>query len=92
MPDVPTVAESGYPGFDMTAWLALVAPHGLPPEVKARLEKALATLMASHDTQDKMKTAGFEPAYQTIPNWPVMVTAEITRMRGIAERSQIKAD
>lgn len=92
MPDVPTVAESGYPGFDMSAWLALVAPHGLPPEVKARLEKALATLMASPDTQDKMKTAGFEPAYHAIPDWSTMVTTEITRMRGIAERSQIKAD
>ena len=92
MPDVPTVAEAGYPGFDMTAWLALVAPRGLPPEVKLRLEKALATLMASPDTQDKMKTAGFEPAYQAIPDWAGMVTADIARMRGIAERSQIKAD
>jgi tripartite-type tricarboxylate transporter receptor subunit TctC len=92
MPDVPTVAESGYPGFDMTAWIALVAPHGLPPEVKARLEKALATLMASPDTQDKMKTAGFEPAYHAIPDWAGMVTADIARMKGIAERSQIKVD
>jgi tripartite-type tricarboxylate transporter receptor subunit TctC len=92
MPDVPTVAEAGYPGFDMTAWLALVAPRGLPPEVKLRLEKALATLMASPDTQDKMKTAGFEPAYQAIPDWAGMVTADIARMRGIAERSQINAD
>lgn len=92
MPDVPTVAESGYPGFDMTAWLALVAPRGLAPEVKARLEKALAALMASPDTEDKMKTAGFEPAYQAIPDWAGMVTSEIARMKAVAERSQIKAD
>jgi tripartite-type tricarboxylate transporter receptor subunit TctC len=92
LPEVPTVAESGYPGFEMNAWLAVVAPRGLPPEVKARLENALATLMASPDTQEKMKTAGFEPAYRAIPDWPGMLTAEITRMRGIAERSQIKVD
>lgn len=92
MPDVPTVAESGYPGFDMTAWLALVAPRGLPADVKARLEKALATLMASPDTQEKMKAAGFEPAYSTIPDWAGMVTADIARMKAVAERSQIKID
>src|SRR5205085_8867985 len=33
LPNVPTVAESGYPGFDMTAWIAVVAPRGLPAEV-----------------------------------------------------------
>lgn len=92
MPDVPTVAEAGYPGFDMTAWLALVAPRGLPADVKSRLDKALATLMASPDTQEKMKAAGFEPAYSTIPDWAGMVTADIARMKAIAERSQIKID
>jgi tripartite-type tricarboxylate transporter receptor subunit TctC len=92
LPDVPTVAESGYPGFDMTAWLALVTPHGLPPAVKARLEKALATLMASTDTQDKMKAAGFEPGYSAIADWPRMITADIARMKAIAERAQIKVD
>lgn len=92
MPDVPTVAEAGYPGFEMNAWIALVAPRGLPTQVKVRLDKALATLMASPDTQRKMKTAGFEPAYGAIPDWAGMVTAHIARMRGIAERAQIKAN
>ena len=92
MPDVPTVAESGYPGYELNAWIALVAPHGLPADVKARLEKALATTMATADTQDRMKNAGFEPGYQAIPDWAGMVTADTARMRKIAEQSQIKAD
>jgi len=92
LPDVPTVAESGYPGFDMTAWLALVAPRGLPADVKARLEKALATLMASTDTQDKMKAAGFEPHYSAVPDWAGMVSKDIAKMKTIAEQSQIKND
>jgi tripartite-type tricarboxylate transporter receptor subunit TctC len=92
LPDVPTVAESGYPGFDMTAWLAVVAPHGLPVDVKARLEKALATLMASTDTQDKMKAAGFEPHYSGVPDWAGMVSRDIAKMKAIAEQSQIKND
>lgn len=92
LPDVPTMAESGYPGFDMTAWLALVAPRGLPADVKARLDKALATLMALPDTQDKMKAAGFEPNYSAVPDWAGMVTRDIAKMKAIAEQSQIKID
>lgn len=92
LPDVPTVAEAGFPGVDMNAWLALVAPHGLPPVVKARLEKALAALMASPDTQEKMKLAGFEPGYAAVSDWAGMVTADIAKMRAIADRDQIKVE
>ena len=92
LPDVPTLAESGYPGFEMKAWLALVAPRGLPAEIRTRLDKALAALMAQPDTLDKMKTAGFEPAYSVIADWPGMLNAEIVRMRAVAEQAHIKAD
>ena len=92
MPDVPTMAESGYPGYELNAWIALVAPRGLPPEVKARLGKALAALMADADTQEKMKTAGFEPDYRPIADWAGMVSAETTKMRELAARSNIKVD
>jgi tripartite-type tricarboxylate transporter receptor subunit TctC len=92
LPDVPTMAEAGYPAVDMNAWLAIVAPKGLPADVKARLEKALATLMASPDTQDKMRAAGFEPSYSAVPDWAGMLNADIGRMKAIAERAQIKAD
>ena len=92
LPNVPTVAESGYPGFDMSAWIAVVAPHGLPPDVRARLEKAFAAMLASPDTQEKMKAAGFEPGWQQVPDWAGFVTTEIARMKAIAERAQIKLD
>ncbi len=92
LPNVPTVAESGYPGFDMSAWIAVVAPHGLPPDVRARLEKAFAAVLASPDTQEKMKAAGFEPGWQQVPDWAGFVTTEIARMKAIAERAQIRLD
>jgi tripartite-type tricarboxylate transporter receptor subunit TctC len=92
LPNVPTMAEAGYPAVDMNAWLAMVAPKGLPAPVKARLEKALATVMTSTETLDKLKAAGFEPGYATVPDWSGMVTAEIARMKTLAERSHIKTD
>jgi tripartite-type tricarboxylate transporter receptor subunit TctC len=92
LPDVPTVAESGYPGYEIGSWIALVAPRGLPPDVKARLDKALASVMANADTAEKMKAAGFEPAYRVIPDWAGYVNADIARMKKVAEQAQIKVD
>jgi tripartite-type tricarboxylate transporter receptor subunit TctC len=92
LPNVPTMAEAGYPAVDMNAWLAVVVPKGVPAPVKARLEKALATVMANPETLDKLKGAGFEPGYTAVPDWSGMVTAEIARMKALAERSHIKTD
>ncbi len=92
LPDVPTLAESGYPGFEMSSWVVLVAPRGLPPEVKARLEQALAAVMANPEVLEKLKTTGFEPHYALIKDWPGMVGKDIARLRLIAERAQIKAE
>jgi tripartite-type tricarboxylate transporter receptor subunit TctC len=92
MPEVPTVAEAGYPGYEMDAWIAIVAPRGLPADVKDRLEKALSAAMANPDTREKMKLAGFEASWRPLPDWSTMVAGEIAKMRGVAERQQIKAD
>jgi tripartite-type tricarboxylate transporter receptor subunit TctC len=92
LPNVPTVAESGFPGVEMDTWLALVAPRGLPPDVKARLEKALAEVMADRETRDKLIEHGFEPSYGTAADVTALITAELPRMRAIAQRANIKAD
>ena len=92
LPDVPTIAESGYPGFDMGSWAALVGPKGLPADVKARLAAALKTVMEMPAVQDKLKTMGFEPDYHPIEDWTGTVNKDIGRMREIATRAQIKVD
>jgi tripartite-type tricarboxylate transporter receptor subunit TctC len=92
LPDVPTMAESGYPGFDFTAWLAVVAPQGLPADVKQRLVKALEAVLASADTQDAMRKAGFEPHWAPVPDWAGMVNKDIARMKAVADKAQIKLE
>jgi len=92
LPDVPTLVESGYVGFDFSSWIALVAPRGLPADVKARLDKALAAAMALPDTAERMKAAGFEPHYAPVADWPAFIAADIARMKAVAERAQIRLD
>lgn len=92
LPNVPTVAESGYPGMDASTWIALVAPRGLPPEVHARLEKVLAEVVADPDTRRKLTDNGIEPHYATGKQVSDMIEKEIPQMRAVAQRANIKLD
>lgn len=92
LPDVPTVAESGFPGFSADSWLAVVAPRGLPAEAKAKLHKALAETMADAEIRSKLITAGLEPSYATGDAVLAQIEDELPRMRAIAQRAQIRAD
>ncbi|HEY2256364.1 MAG TPA: tripartite tricarboxylate transporter substrate binding protein [Variovorax sp.] len=60
MPAVPTVAESGYPGFDGTFWLVLMAPRGIPPEVQQRFLAALDAAIHAPGQQERATSAGIE--------------------------------
>lgn len=64
------MAESGYPSIDMDTWLALMAPRGLPADVKHSLEKALATVMQDADTRARLTALGFDPYTSTPPASP----------------------
>ena len=92
LPEVPTVAESGFPGFAADSWLAVVAPQGLPADVKAKLHKALAETLADAEIRSKLIAAGLEPAYASGDAVLAQIEDELPRMRAIAQRAQIRAD
>ncbi|WP_426305356.1 Bug family tripartite tricarboxylate transporter substrate binding protein [Acidovorax facilis] len=92
LPEVPTVAESGFPGFAADSWLAVVAPQGLPADAKAKLHKALAETLADAEIRSKLIAAGLEPAYAPGNAVLAQVEDELPRMRAIAQRAQIRAD
>lgn len=92
LPQVPSLAESGYPGLNMDTWLALVAPAGLPTAVKARLEKTLADVVADPDTRERLLALGFEPAFASSAELAALIERELPLMRAIAQRAGITAD
>jgi tripartite-type tricarboxylate transporter receptor subunit TctC len=59
-PDLPTMDEAGIEGFELDAWAGLVAPAGTPPDVVAKLNKALRPIIDSPDVQKKFRNVGFE--------------------------------
>lgn len=61
MPEVPTIAESGYAGFDMTQWFGILAPIGTPPEVVARLSSEFQKALADPGVKQRLANSGLEP-------------------------------
>lgn len=91
LPTVPTLAESGY-AIDMDTWLAVVAPAGLPPAVKSRLERAVAQVVEDPETRDKLLANGFDPAYGSSKALAALIEKELPLMRAVAQRAGITAD
>jgi len=92
LPQVPTVAESGFAGFAADSWLAIAAPKGLPADAKARLQQALADTMKDAEVRDKLVASGLEPSYQPAAAVAALIENELPRMRAIALRANIRAD
>lgn len=61
MPDVPTVAEQGYPGFEASTYFSLVGPAGMPADVVAKLSKALLTTLDDPQVKEALQKQGYEP-------------------------------
>ncbi len=89
MPGVPTVAESGFPGFAMQSWFALVAPKGLPTEVQATLESALKSAMSEKSLMEKLANAGLEPKFESSADYVTRVKTDIAKLEPIAKTNNI---
>ncbi|MGV3682757.1 MAG: Bug family tripartite tricarboxylate transporter substrate binding protein [Acidovorax sp.] len=92
LPNLPTVAESGYAGFDMGSWFAFVGPAGLPAPVQAKLEKALADTMASAEFRKKLVDIGMTPAWSNGGGLRARIERELPAMRAVAARADIRGD
>ena len=67
LPDVPTMAEAGYPGIEGEEWYGVVAPAGTPKDIIALLNREIVAIMALPDIREKLGSQGFEPVAATTP-------------------------
>jgi len=91
-PDLPTIAEAGLPGFDVTSWYAIVAPAGTPPAIVNRLQAAIAAALARPDVRDKIAGLGAEPVGNTPAEFAAMQRTESARWQKLAREAAIRAD
>ena len=91
-PDIPTVAESGVPGYDMPIWTALMAPKGTPEPVLAKLRAAVAEILADQDTITKMHVLGMDPGNTDGAALARRIAADIARWNGVAKVANMKPE
>jgi tripartite-type tricarboxylate transporter receptor subunit TctC len=92
LPDVPTIAESGYPGYDAPIWTALMAPKGVPEPVLARLRTAVADILKDKDFIDKLNAQGMDPGNADAPALAKRIESDIARWASVAKSANIKPE
>ncbi|AOG24397.1 Bug family tripartite tricarboxylate transporter substrate binding protein [Acidovorax sp. RAC01] len=92
LPDVPTVAEAGVPGYEVSPWFAVFARTGTPPEVIARLNKVLNDAMKQPDTLRKLESVGAEPIGSTPQELATHLNRELERWGKLIQQRNIRAD
>jgi tripartite-type tricarboxylate transporter receptor subunit TctC len=85
VPDVPTVVESGYPGFSFSTWQAVVGPAGMPPEIVAKLNSEIRRIMAMPDVQTQFLALGTDTATSTPEELRAMFVDEVEKIKRVAK-------
>ena len=91
-PEVPTIAEAGFPGYEAGAWQGLVAPAGTPPDVVRRLNEALMRVMDMPEVRERLIGAGLEPVGGSPDDFARHIRAEVAKWTRIAKDVGARAD
>jgi tripartite-type tricarboxylate transporter receptor subunit TctC len=91
-PDVPTVAESGLPGFDVTVWFAVLAPAATPRDIVTRLNRVLVKALQGADVREKLASQGAEPIGNTAEQFTAQMKADLAKWAKVVKAANIKLD
>jgi tripartite-type tricarboxylate transporter receptor subunit TctC len=92
LPDVPTLNEAGVKNVEVYSWQAVVAPMGVPPDIKNKLHAALVTVLNSPDIKQQFTDLGFEIVANTPAQFAAYEAAEYARWKRVIETGKITAD
>ena len=92
LPEVPTIAEAGVVGYDVTAWFGFIAPAGVPKEVIARLNADLTKTLQATEVRDKLASLGAELGAGAPEGFSKLIREEIDRWSRLVRAANIKAE
>jgi len=92
MPELPTVAEAGVPGYEMAAWFGVLAPAGTPRNVIAALHREMANILKQPEIRERFAKLGAEPVGSTPEEFEAFIKAEIAKWAKVVKEAGIKAD
>jgi tripartite-type tricarboxylate transporter receptor subunit TctC len=91
-PDLPTIAESGYPGFEARAWQGIAGPAGLPPDIVRQLQAAIAKVMAMPEVRARLVEGGLDPIVTTPEEFGEFIRTEIAKWSKVAKDVGARVD
>jgi tripartite-type tricarboxylate transporter receptor subunit TctC len=91
-PQIPTIAESGLPGFEFVSWYGLWGPKNLPADVTTKLQTGIAAILARPDVKQRLAALGFEAIGSTPDAFAHYITSEMAKYGAIIHDANIKAE
>jgi tripartite-type tricarboxylate transporter receptor subunit TctC len=91
-PDVPTLAESGLPGYEIGSWQGVFAPAGVPPAIVKRLNTEIVKILNMPDVKEKLAALGAEVVANSSEDFTTLVKAEVVKWSDVVKKSGAKVD
>jgi len=91
-PELPTVSEAGLPGYEVSAWVGLLAPAGTPPEVVQKWNREIARILQLPEVRERQISQGNEPAGSTVEYFADFIKTEINKWGEVVKQAGIKLD
>jgi tripartite-type tricarboxylate transporter receptor subunit TctC len=91
-PDVPTVAEQGYPGFEATTWYGLLGPGKLPTPIAKRINEDVNTILALPEVQERLEAVGAEDGGGTMEKFASFIKVETQKWAKVVKEANVKID
>lgn len=92
LPDTPTISEAALPGFDTSAWFALLAPKATPASIRNNIEAAVISSLKSDDTRERLKASGIDLAADGAKEFEQRIDAETKIWRDVVTKAGIRVD
>lgn len=90
-PELPTVAEAGVPGYDITPWYGVFAPAGTPRAIVARLNREIGAILGAQDMKERFRAQGVDLVSSTPEQLAALIRSEIPKWRKVVQESGAKA-
>ena len=92
LPEVPTIAESGFPGFEAVGWIGIAAPAKTPPAILDKLHAEIVRIINTPEMKERLATLAFTPVGDTRQQFSAFIKSEIARWGKAVKESGAKAD
>ena len=92
LPEVGTVAEQGFPGYEDYTWIAFFAPAGTPKAIVDKLNKSIAAIVVMPESKERLSVLGFDPVNNTADQFTAYIKVEVSKWAKVIKESGAKAD